>query len=149
MDEETRAGFARMDAGFARMERFFELSQAQFGELGGQIAGIAECLDRVETRKRFQAIDRRLHSIEERFIGVDDQFHTLTIRLERFEQRVDDRLDGVCREVGLLREHTQQIDARTRGIEIGMDALNARVDTLAEDMRQRFRVVNDRLAAVA
>ncbi|MEX0892315.1 MAG: hypothetical protein WEB88_09100, partial [Gemmatimonadota bacterium] len=122
--------------------------------IDARFQAVDERFDAIDARfqavdERFDAIDTRLLSIEERFIGVDDQFRTLTIRMEFFEQRVDHRLHRLTNEMTLLRELTEQIDTRTRGTEIGVGDLNARVDTLAEDMRQRFRVVNDRLAAVA
>jgi hypothetical protein len=36
-----------------------------------------------------------------------------------------------------------------KNVEIGIGDLNSRVDTLADDMRQRFRIVQERLGAAA
>jgi len=43
----------------------------------------------------------------------------------------------------------ETLTARVEGLEANTLALNGRVDGVAEDMRQRFHGVNDRLAQLA
>jgi hypothetical protein len=56
--------------------------------------------------------------------------------------RVTGRLDS-------LDARTKQLEVRTGSIEHNLLNLNTRMDVLSDDMRQRFRVLNDRLAGAA
>jgi hypothetical protein len=76
---------------------------------------------------------------ETRFISADEQSRTLTLRIQHFEVRVEDALGVVARDVTSLKEQTAQLTNRMKNVEVGIGDLNSRVDTLADEIRQRFR----------
>jgi peptidoglycan hydrolase CwlO-like protein len=52
-------------------------------------------------------------------------------------------------EVSAISRRLDVVTARVEGLEAEMVRLNQRVDSLSDEMRQRFRVVTDNLAALA
>lgn len=121
--------------------------------------------------ERFDALHaefaEKLASMElaftERFISVDERFSTLHLRIEQFEGRVTGALEGMRNDIALLSTRVSGLDERVDGLatqlsgltaragrfEDGLLAVSVRLDTLADDMRQRFRQVNERLAGAA
>jgi septal ring factor EnvC (AmiA/AmiB activator) len=127
MDNETRAGFDRMDKYFGLIQQELERSNARV-------------LAQDTRQESFEKALASLHvEMRERFISADEQSRTLTLRIQHFEVRVEDSLGVVARDVTALREQTGQLANRMKNVEVGIGDLNARVDTLAEEVRQRFR----------
>ncbi|MEJ2678027.1 MAG: hypothetical protein P8174_03005, partial [Gemmatimonadota bacterium] len=100
---------------------------------------------------------------EDRFLGVHERLDSERAAREQFERRVTDRLDAMARDMADLRQSVARLDARIDGLhedftrlnarvtelEKGVTGVNARLDGLSDDMRQRFRVVNERLSSLA
>lgn len=147
-----------MDANdIERFERYFEGIQAQLVRLESLPADLAELKDNVAGLKNDNlSIRSQLESLRiemnERFISVDEQMRTLTLRVQQFEA-------GTQRDLVLLKENVSnlgnrmkdmetQLGNRMKNIETGFVGLHGRIDTLGDDMRQRFRGLNDRLSAI-
>jgi len=106
----------------------------------GSLAGGLEAL-RVEMVERFESVDQR--------------FRTLELRMTLHENKVIERLELVAAEIELLKGHVASLDANFARLHTRLDPLEAAVSSwaattaaLADDMRQRFRAVNDRLAGI-
>jgi hypothetical protein len=123
---------------------------------------LTDQIGRLEQRMeaRMDALERRgaaMHvEMTEKFIAVDARFRTLELRMEQFEARVLGRLDGVDHRLEAVELALVGVQTRTASVEQRLDALedhllatNVRLDDLAEELRQRFRVVNDRLTELA
>src|SRR5690606_2329818 len=121
---------SRIDARFTRVEERLDGVEERLDGLEGEVRGL---------RAEFTAMRTEFG---ERFIGIDERFGSMELRVEQFEVRVTGRLDS-------LDEQAKQLVVRTGAVEQHMLNLNTRVDVLADDMRQRFRVLNDRLAGAA
>jgi chromosome segregation ATPase len=148
MDNETRAGFDRMDRYFGLIQQELERYNARALTLDTRLDSFENALAsiQVEMRERFNSVDERFNSVDERFNSVDERFisadeqsRTLTLRIQHFEVRVEDALGVVARDVTSLKEQTAQLTNRMKNVEVGIGDLNARVDTLADGVRQRFR----------
>jgi predicted nuclease with TOPRIM domain len=165
-DAQLQAHFAAIDERFDRLTAMmasqFEAMQAHFDRRMDALEGRMDALER-----RVDAMDLKF---EEKFIGVYERLASARLAQERFERRVLDRLDAMAQEIaanrdaihGLreddarlredlaaLRDGIARLDERVSGVEVSLLGLNDRLDGLSEDMRQRFRTVNDRLAALA
>lgn len=155
MDDETRSAFDRMDRYFGLIQQELERSngraqafetrvEERFNAVDERFNAVDERFDAVDERfdvvnKRFNAVDERFSAADERYISIDEHLRTLTLRIQLFEVRVEDSLGVVARDVTALREQTGQLTNRMKNVEVGIGDLNARVDTLAEEVRQRFR----------
>jgi archaellum component FlaC len=148
MDDETRSAFDRLDRYFgliqqelersnARAQAFETLVDERFNAVDERFNVVDERFNAVD--QRFNAVDEGFSAANERFISIDEQLRTLTFRIQLFEVRVEDSLGVVARDVTALREQTGQLTNRMKNVEVGIGDLNARVDTLAEEVRQRFR----------
>ena len=95
--------------------------------IAGQFEAMQAYMDR-----RFDGLERRVESMHveftENFTSVDERFRS-----------VEKRLD-------LLTDKVTSVDRRSTNMEEEMVALNGRFDSLSDEMRQRFRVVNERLS---
>ena len=94
--------------------------------------------------------------VTERFIAMDQQFATMGLRMEQFEKRLEmsvaavrQGLDELTLRVDHIAENVQQLISRMDRLDKSVIDLNERLDGMSEDMHQRFRVVNDRLAELA
>jgi chromosome segregation ATPase len=159
LDTETKQYFDRQFAGLAehlgaRIDDLrYELSarldrlEERVGKLEERVGALEERVLRLE-----QHFDRFELRSEERFESVFDYFRVLDRRLDNIEASLVDvraqmatltaRVDGAERRVALMAD-------RMHAIEKGYESLDARLALFADDVRQRFRVVNDRLAALA
>ena len=54
----------------------------------------------------------------------------------------------VAKDVPLKHGPLGRIDGHLERVDAGLSGLNERVDGLSDDMRQRFRVLNDRVAVI-
>jgi len=115
-----------MDERLGRLEVRMDASDARLGVMAIQIGGVRSDLETL----RFE--------MRERFISADEQMRTLSQRVQVFETRVGDDLDIVVRQLASLQE-------RMKAVEEGNLNFNRRLDTLGDDMRQRFRLVIERL----
>jgi chromosome segregation ATPase len=169
MDDEMRTAFDRMDRYFGLIQQELERSNARaqafemrqeerfnavherFNAVDERFNAVDERFNAVDERfnavdERFNAVDERFNAVDqgfnaanERFISTDEHLRTLTLRIQHFEVRVEDSLGVVARDVTALREQTGQLTNRMKNVEVGIGDLNARVDTLAQEVRQRFR----------
>jgi methyl-accepting chemotaxis protein len=124
-------------------------------------AGVEARFDAIEAR--FDAIEARFEAIEDRIATMDERFSTLALRVEHFENRVmaavrdvrdqvailAERIDVLEARVGAVAGQVEEMNTRIEALEAGTLALSGRLDGVGEDMRQRFRIVNDRLAQMA
>jgi len=69
---------------------------------------------------------------------VRDQVAVLAERIDLLEARV-----------GAVAGQVEELNTRVEALEAGTLAISGRLDGVAEDIRQRFRVVNDRLGQLA
>lgn len=108
MDDETRAAFERMDTNFALIHVELERTNARLTAIEARqdvfetkLDAFEKRLDRLELRgSGFETKLDALHlDMRERFISTDEQFRTLTLRLQHFEVRIEDALGGVARDV--------------------------------------------------
>jgi hypothetical protein len=96
----------------------------------------------------------------ERFIAVDEKFRSLALPFEQFGTRMTDAFHAFVIEVRTelrivgprLDQNTERLDrviVRMDKLEEGLANVNVRVDGFSEDMRQRFRVLNERIGELA
>jgi predicted nucleic acid-binding Zn-ribbon protein len=104
--------------------------EARQEQLDGSVAGL-----RVEMR--------------ERFLDMSEQFRTLVQRQDLSEERVLEELGGVSRQLAAVQDVLAQHGSRLQRLEVGVLDVNVRIDDLSSDMRQRFRLVHERLGAAA
>jgi hypothetical protein len=110
--------------------------------------------------RRMAALEARLDAMDarfsERFIGIDERFATMRLSMEQFQARMQDVADTMAREIGrldprlaALEDGLVRVSHRLAAAGDHMVGLNERVDGLSDDMRLRFRQVNDRLSGLA
>ena len=115
----------------AKMAQHFEVLEVRLEErLGARIDAV-----RIELR----------NEMRDGFISVDERLRTVEARLDRLEARLD-RLEARMTQQDTRHAETE---ARLATIERELAHINTRLDTLSDDMRQRFRVLTDRVAALA
>jgi len=117
----------------AQFERLMGLIEARFQRLEARFdaleTGIAAL--RIEMNERFESVNNRLNSVDKRLE-----------QLTSSGDRVRDQVSG-------LRIEVDQLVRRFDAVDYGMYHLNQRIENFSDDMRQRFRVVNERLGAAA
>ena len=100
----------------------------------------------VRLEERLDArIDALRNEMRDGFISVDERFRTMESRLDRLEARIaqlETRMSQLETRLG-------DIETRLSAVEREVAQINSRLDTLSDDMRQRFRVLTDRVAALA
>ena len=74
-------------------------------------------------------------------LSMDERLRTLELRIEHFENRVNERLVNI-------ETHLGSLSSRTAAVEDRLVELNTRVDTFSDDNRQRFRVLTERVSAI-
>ena len=135
--------------------------QTQVTTLQSQVAVVQD--DQVSIRAELNSL--RLE-MTERFISSDEQIRTLTLRMEQFEantrrdlvslkdgtSRLDQRIFHLDERIFQLDERMKagfsQQDERMKSVETGIVGVHARIDSLGDDMRQRFRGVTERLGQI-
>jgi septal ring factor EnvC (AmiA/AmiB activator) len=93
-------------------------------------------------------LDALADEMRECFIAMDERFRTLEQRIDQFEARVNDQLAALNAELAGVKRSVAQIERRVTNLENQSVATNARLDGLHLDMRQRFRVLTDRVGAI-
>jgi hypothetical protein len=113
--------------------------------IAGQFEAMQLYMDqRFESMQSYMV--QRFESIDQRFQSIDERFDALHLEMtERFIS-VDERFRSVEERLDLLTDKTAAVERRTGRFEEEMVALNGRFDNLSDDMRQRFRLVNERLS---
>lgn len=152
MDAELEARFDQLAELIARS---FEAQNERFDRRMDALEGRMAALE-----ARLDAMDAKF---EEKFLGVYERLDSERAAREQFERRVTDRLDAMGREIADLRQVVVRLEGRIEGLREGVAHLevrvtelekgtvraNARLDALSDDMRQRFRLVNERLSSLA
>lgn len=148
MDDETR-GF--LEKYFGLIQRELERTNTRLEAIENRLGSLENRVGALEDRSTSheQALDTLRLEMRERFISIDEQLRTLTVRMQHFETRVEDSLAIISRDVGALDQSVAHLTVRMKNVEVGIGDLNGRVDTLGDDMRQRFRDVHERLGAAA
>jgi archaellum component FlaC len=97
--------------------------------------------------------------VREGFLSVSDRFTSLDYRVRNVEERLDrvtaelvNRMDVLERTMndrfGHLQSGVEGLRADVDRLAGDVGRLSGRVDVLGDDMRQRFRGVTDRIAAI-
>jgi chromosome segregation ATPase len=179
MDAETRAAFERMDRYFELAQAQHEALRRDLADLGARMERLEERQIALEARQvaleerqvaleaRQVALEARQFALEarqeqldgsvaglrvemrERFLDMSEQFRTLVQRQDLFEERVLEELGGVSRQLAAVQDVLSQHGSRLQRLEVGVLDVNVRIDDLSSDMRQRFRLVHERLGAAA
>lgn len=79
------------------------------------------------------------------FISVDARFGTLELQFEQCEGRMTEAVTQLHEEVSVLSRRIHTMNGRVERVEDGLLQLKHRFDGFSDDIRQRFRVVNERL----
>ena len=137
--------------------------------LHDEIQGVRVDMDGLEQRltKRLDSVDARLDSLRaemvERFESVDQRFRALELRMTLFENKYAAELSairtaldtGIRGELELLKKQVASLEGSLVRLNGRLDPLEAAVSSwaastagLGEDVKQRFRVMNDRLAGI-
>ena len=157
----------------AEIKQYFDRQFAGVIEhLGGRILALETSMG-----DQFQQLNARMDRVEQRIDKLEERVGKLEERFDRFELRTDERFESVIDQMRLMNRRLDGIDAtlvdvraeiatlnarvdgterrvaliaeRMRLLEKGYESLDGRLVVFADDVRQRFRVVNDRLAALA
>ncbi len=164
-DRLTAMMASQFEAMQAHMDRRMDALEGRMDALEGRMDALEGRMDRLE--RRVDAMDLKF---EEKFIGVYERLASLRLAQEQFERRILARLDAMVAQIAANREAIEglredgvrlreeiaglragvaRVEERVNAVEANLLGLNDRVDDLSEDMRQRFRVVNDRLSSLA
>jgi chromosome segregation ATPase len=138
MDPELRAYLDRKSDAVGEHS---ELIEARLGARNDQVERRLDGLEAEVERMGAENADR-FHTIEERLASLE-------LRLGTFEGRVAAEFLEVRQQLAQLTLRMDNLTARVDRLEDNLLQLNGRVDALAEERRQRFRVVNDRLGGLA
>lgn len=121
MDDETRAAFAALGevvaAGFARTDRYFELQQAQYVELRGEV---------VELRGEVAALRTEVGRLADRMDALERRVSGLETEVTLLRDYVTREITAIRQELRELRLRSDQNDELRREIA----DLTARVDRL-------------------
>lgn len=135
----------------AKLDRMMELMQQEFVHARAEFrAEMSE--SRAEFRAQMSGFQDETNG---RFSAIDRRFDELRVEMAERFQSVMDRLDLLERQVARNSTTLQEMRAELDGVRSDMlklhdqaDRMQKSVNRLSDDMRQRFRVVNERLAAV-
>jgi DNA repair exonuclease SbcCD ATPase subunit len=120
--------------------------------------GLEDRLERIEReqtslRLRFEdmqiAVDQRLSSFELRMSTFETRILAIVTETQSELRQVGGRVDLLGEQVEGLSRRVDGLSNRAGNVEGNLVILTVRLDGLGDDMRQRFRVVNDRLAELA
>jgi hypothetical protein len=141
MDAELKQYLEELSRKFDLLVDHFERMEARH----------AERFDLLEGRQ--ERLERRLGALEvqvrEGFIGVQQRFQAMALGMEQFERRVQSSISDMQHDITKLRAQVDSLGERTARLEDAVLQQTERLNGLNEDMRQRFHVVNDRLAELA
>jgi chromosome segregation ATPase len=159
------AYFARMDSDLTarldRFERYFELMQEQHLQVRADIAALDRKTDGLQQQLNMQQTQlnglqaqlngqqAQLNGQKSQLIGLQAQLFEVrddlrTEMRERFES-VDEQLRTLTRRVEHTDDNVLRVQQDLAIVKGGVVELHGRVDALGDDMRQRFRGVNERL----
>ncbi len=174
MDAETKAYLDRM---MERIAGHFEVLAAHLDAHDRRFDALEQRLDALEGRvgrleisvaERFQSVDEQLRALQGRADNLETVLKMELVQVEyrivEFRAEADERfvrlekgmqalaLDELRERVSLVVEHLNHLGGgvfgRLDAVEKQLLALTGQVNGLADDMRQRFRVVNDRLGEI-
>jgi uncharacterized coiled-coil protein SlyX len=116
-------------------------------ELKAYLDGMVETIT-MRIAEQGSRLDALGAEMREGFIAVNERFRTLEQRIDQFEARVNGQLGALNAELAGVKRGVAQIERRVTNLEDQSVATNARLDGLHLDMRQRFRVLTDRVGAI-
>jgi chaperonin cofactor prefoldin len=93
-------------------------------------------------------VDEMRVVVTDGFISLDGRLRTLERRVEMFETRVTGQVAALSAQSTALKSGLERLDRRLTRLERQGLETRTRLDGLHADMRQRFRLLNDRVAAV-
>ncbi|MEO7671901.1 MAG: hypothetical protein ABIV28_06725 [Longimicrobiales bacterium] len=125
--------------------------------IDGRLDGIDGRLDRLEGR--MDRLEVRMDSlrteVREGFLSVADRFTTLEYRIRNLEDRIalieaaiPVMLDPITPLIARLEAAMQGVREEMIRTRADLGNVNERLDGIADDMRQRFRGVTDRMMAI-
>ncbi len=141
----------------AALDRRMDLLAAHIVTMDGRLDGIDRRLDRLEGRMdRLEVkMDALQTEVREGFLSVADRFTSLGYRIRNLEDRVAlieaaipvllDPFKPVVARIEAAMQGVREEMIRTR---TDLGHVNVRLDGIADDMRQRFRGVSDRMLAI-
>jgi hypothetical protein len=126
-----------------RVNYFERMSKEEYAALEAKLDRMVEWIQQEFMRQRAEMADFRAEMTGFR-AETNGRLEALRVEMaERFES-VLNRLDLVERQVARTVKEVQEIRVDLQRL----DALQKSVNSLSDDMRQRFRVVSERLVAV-
>ena len=151
---------AKFDRFVERIEDRFQDFDARFARLEARFAQIDARFDQMD--ERFAQMDERFDQIDERFDRLDASITTLRVEIGEKFQSVYDRLDAlddrverlaaasdeVRHQLVLLRTDVDKLVIRLDRVDANVYGVTTRINGLGDDMRQRFRLVNERLTTL-
>lgn len=149
--ELVAKSFAAQNERLDRIEARLDRIEARLDGVEARLDGVETRLDGVETRLdgvegRLERLEDRVAAMDlkfsERLITVDDRFRTLGLAIELFEGRITGKVDGALEQLDHLDGRVGRLEIRFEGVESELVNVNGRLDTLGDDVRQRFRVVH-------
>jgi chromosome segregation ATPase len=155
MDAELQQYLERLERKFDGLVSLFEQMEARNGERFAQLEARMTQLEARMTQQeaRQDRLERRLDALEaqvrEGFLGVNDRFQAMALAIEQFERRVQSSITAMQHDITKLKLQVDSLIERTDRLEDAVLHQTERLNGLGEDMRQRFRVVNERLAELA
>lgn len=131
----------------SRLERYFELIHGAILDLRADMDARFDAMQ-AQMDARFDAVDARFAAVDARFdamsIEWNERFQGVLDRLDLLERRTD-KVVAIVEE---LRTDVASLKNEIYKLDAGLDRLQKSVNGLGDDMRQRFRGVNERLSAV-
>ncbi|MGQ0560304.1 MAG: hypothetical protein ACT443_00355 [Gemmatimonadota bacterium] len=162
MDTELREFLQQMEQ---RLEARLEAQASQVERAVNFLLEEVQNL-RVAFEARMDALESRMDKLEsqlsalrievtEKLMGIGERFRSFGLQFGALEARVAQELTENRHKVELLMKSVEQLQdrqsdtgKRLNEFSIVVGTMTERIDTLADDMRQRFRLVNDRLAGI-
>jgi chromosome segregation ATPase len=128
----------------AEMNARFEVSDTRLAELSQRFEQF-----RVETNERLQSVFDRLGLVEKRldraFVAIDE-LRTEVRRVAAESVELRGEIAEMRGEIAELRGDFAGFTDKIVKVESRVDRVQSSINSLSDDMRQRFRLVNERLA---
>jgi chaperonin cofactor prefoldin len=144
------------------LDRLAEIITTSFERVENRLERLEQRMDALE--QRMDASEQRVDNLHaemiERFQAVNDRFATMDLRFDQVISRIDHL--GVRQEMlerqfepfpDLVRELEKSMGSaftaslkQLEGVQFHLVIVSERLDTISEEMRQRFRTVNERLS---
>lgn len=141
----------------AQFGRFVDLIQTRFQEIDARFDQMDARFDQIDAR--FDRLEGRVERIEnqmtlmrsemiERFLSVSDRLGAVERRVSHLDVAIRSEMDSLHSVAAGLRGDIDTLKQLTHSMDNGVHELTVRINDLGDDMRQRFRIVTERLVAV-